>query len=136
MPRPHQPSFPTFSQSYSNLGNGNGPLACDDRVRNNYPISVCCNLVPQLDTPLSPPAADRGPNYEAIAPSCSYPDETVRVDSISNHFRGMAVSKESMLVSYSDCAVCGKSVSQIQSEAVYDYLIRQQSLEKHWRRER
>ena len=42
--------------------------------------------------------------------------------SISNHFRGVVVSEESTLVGYSDCVVCGKSVSQIQSEAVNDYL--------------
>ena len=78
--------------------------------------------MPQQDTPLSPPAADRGQDYVVIAPSCSYSDETVTVDFISNHFRGMGVSEESMQVNYSDCVVCGKSVSQIQSKAVYDYL--------------
>ena len=121
-PRPNRPPFPAFSQKNFNLGNGNGPLACDDRVRNNHPLSVCRNLVPQLDTLLSPLVADRGPDYGVNAPSCSYVDETVTMDSISNHFRGIAVSEESMLVSYSDCVVCGKSVSQIQSEAVNDYM--------------
>ena len=101
--RPNRPPFPIFSQRYFSLGNGNSPFACDDRVRNNHLINVCCNLVPQLDTSLSPPAADRGPDYGASASSCSYSDETVTVDSISNYFRGIAVSEESMLVNYSDC---------------------------------
>ena len=121
-PRPNRPLFPTFSQRYFNIGNVNGPLACEDRVRNNHPITVCRNLVPQLDTQLSPPAADRGPNYGTNAPSGLYSDETVTVDSISDHFRAMAVSEDSMLVNYSDCVVCGKSVWQIQSKAVNDYL--------------
>ena len=55
-PRPKRPPCPTFSQRYFNLGNGNGPLACDDRVRNNHPINVCQNLVPQVDSPLCPPS--------------------------------------------------------------------------------
>ena len=86
-PRSNQPLLPTFCQRYFNLGNGNGPLACDDR--NNHPISVCRNLLPQVDTPLSSPVADRGPDYGPSVPSCSYSDETVTVNSISNHF-GMA----------------------------------------------
>ena len=121
-PRPNQPPFPTFSQRYFNLGNGNGPLACDDRVRNNHPIIVCRILIRQVDTPLSPPVADRGPDDEARVTSCSYSDETVTVDSISNHFRGMAVSEASTLVNYSDCVVCEKSVPKNQSEVVNDYL--------------
>ena len=121
-PMPNQSPFPTFSQKYFNLGNGNDPISCDDRVRNNHPINVCRNLIPQVDTPLSPPVADRVPDYEASVPSCSYSDETVTVDSISNHFSGMAVSEASVLVNYSDCVVCGKSAPQIQSEAVNDYL--------------
>ena len=123
-PNPGRPPFPTFSPRCFNLGNGNGPLAWDHRVRNNHPINVCRNLVPQLDTPLSPPAADKGPDNGASSPSYSYSNETVTVDSISNHFRGMALSEESMLVNYSDCVVCGKTGSQIQSEAVNDYLSR------------
>ena len=121
-PRRNQPTFPTFNQRYFNLGNGNGPLACDDRVGNNLPINVYRNLIPQVDTPLSLHVADRAPDCGARVPSCSYSDETVTVDSISNHFRGMAVSETSTLVNYSDCVVCGKSVPQIQSEAVNDYL--------------
>ena len=58
-PRPNQPPFPKFSQRYFNLGNGNGPLACDSRIRKNHPISACRNLVPQVDTPLSHPSVDR-----------------------------------------------------------------------------
>ena len=117
-----QPLFPTFSQRYFNFGNRNGPLAFGDMVRNNHPSNVCRNLLPQVDTPLSPLVADRCPDYGASVPSCSYSDETVTVDSISNHFRGMAVSETSTQMNYLDCVVCGKPMPQIQSEAVNDYL--------------
>ena len=80
-PRPNQPLFLTFSQSYFNLGRGNGPLTCDDRVRNNHPINICRNLIPQVDTPLSPPIADRRLDYGSSAPSRSYSDDTVSVES-------------------------------------------------------
>ena len=121
-PRSNQPPFPKFSQKYFNLGNGNGPLACDSRIRNNHPISVCRNLVPQLDTPLSPPAVDRYPDFEVSATSNPCPEDSAPVDAISKHFRGMAVSEGTTMVGYSDCVVCGKSVEQLQSEAVTDYL--------------
>ena len=129
-PGPNQPPFPSFSQMYFSLGNGNGPLACEDRVRNNHHINVCRNLIPQADTQLSPHVPDRGPDCGASVPSCSYSDESVTIDSISNHFRGMAVSETSTLVNYSDCVICGKSVPQIQSEAVNDYQAKQQSPKK------
>ena len=29
-------------------------MRCDGRIRNNYPINLFRNLVPQVDTPLSP----------------------------------------------------------------------------------
>ena len=112
-PRSNQPPFPTFCQRYFNLGNGNGPLACDDRVKNNQPINVCRNVIPQVDTPLSRLVADRGQDYGASVPSCSYSEEKVTADSLSNQFRGMAGSEASVLVNYSDCVVCGKSVPQI-----------------------
>ena len=121
-PRPNRPPFHTFSQRDFSLGNENGPLACDGRVRNNHPINVYRNLVPQVDTPLSPPINERGPSFEVIDHGSLHSDETATVDSISSHFRGMAVSEESMLVDYSDCVACSKSVAQIQSEAVTDFL--------------
>ena len=121
-PRQNRPPFHTFSQRYFSLGNENGPLACDDRVRNNHPINVCRNLVPQVDTPLSPPINERGSSFEVNDHGSLHSDETATVDSISSHFRGIAVLEDSMLVDYSDCVVCGKSVAQIQSEAVTDYL--------------
>ena len=121
-PRPNTPPFPTFSQRYFNLGNGNGPLACDDRVRTNHPINVCRNLVPQVDTPLSPPINERGPSAELNDSNSLHSGEASSVDSIFSHFRGMVVSEEALQVGYSDCVVCGKFVAQIQSETVTDYL--------------
>ena len=98
------------------------PIGMRRQGKNNHPINVCRKLIPQVDTPLSPPVADRDPEYGATVPSCSYSDKTVTLESISNQFRGMAVSEASALVNYSDCIVCGKSVSQIQLEAVNDYI--------------
>ena len=92
------------------------------RGRNYHPITVCRILLTQVDTPLSSPVADRGPDYGASVPNCSYSDVTLTVDSISNLFRGKAVSEASALLDFSDCVVCGKSLLQIQWKAVNDYL--------------
>ena len=121
-PRPNQPPFPTFDRRYFNLGRGNSLLAIDNRVRNNHPFYICRNLIPRMDTPLSPSIEDRRPNYRSSAPSCSYSTDSVSVESISNYFNGMAVSETPALVNCSDCVVCGKSIHRIQSEAVNDYL--------------
>ena len=119
--RANQPPFPTFNLKYFIQGRGNGSLACNIRVRNTHPINICRNLIPQVDTPQSPPFEDRRPDYGLSAPSCSYSTDTVSVQSISNHFNGMAVSETPTLVDYSDCVVVGSLVHQIQSEAVNDY---------------
>ena len=52
--RPKLSPFPTFDQIYFNLGLVNGPIRRDDRVRNNRPINICRNLIPQVDTPFVP----------------------------------------------------------------------------------
>ena len=77
--------------------------------------------MPQVDTPLSPPSVDRCPNFEVSSTSNSCPEDLAAVDAISNHFREMTVSEGTAMLGYSDCVVCGKSVEQIQSEAVTDY---------------
>ena len=105
-PRPIQPPFPTFNQRYFNLGPGNGPLTCDSRVINNTLLIFCRNLISRVDTPLSPLIEDRRPDYGSTAPSCSYFTDTVSVESLSNHFNGMALSETSGLVNYPDSVVC------------------------------
>ena len=87
--------------------------------------SLCRNLVPQVDTPFSPPAADRGPSCEPGTSDYSYSTDTVSVETVLNHFNGMALAESSeslALPIYSDCVICGKLVQQIQEETVNDYL--------------
>ena len=88
------------------------PISMRRKGKKQPSNNVCRNSIPQVDTPLSPPVTDRGPDYGASVRSCSYSDETVTVDSISNHFRRMSVSEASTL----------KSIPQIQSQVVNYYL--------------
>ena len=121
-PRPNRSPFPTFSQRYFNIGNGNGPLACDDRVKSNHPINVCRNLVPQVDTPLSPPEKDRRSQCSYNAFSSPSPSMTNSMETIASHFDGMALAESSPMIGFSDCVVCGKPAQQIQMEIVNNYL--------------
>ena len=45
---------PTLDQSFFSLGKGNGPIQRDDRARNNHPIKLCREIIPMVDTPMSP----------------------------------------------------------------------------------
>ena len=121
-PRPNRPPFPTFTQRYFNIGNGNDPLACDDRVKSNHPKNVCRNLVPQVDTPLSPPEKDRRPQCSYNTFSSPSPSMANSMETIAGHFDGMALTESSPMIGYSDCVVCGKPVQQIHKETVNDYL--------------
>ena len=121
-PKPDLPPFPTFTQLFFNLGMGNGPIGRDARIRPNHPINICRDLRPNIDIPMSPPPEDRGPSYELDIPSCSHPTSSTSVESVANHFNEISVSGHAGLLGCSDCVVCGKSVQQIQDEAVNDYL--------------
>ena len=44
------------------------------------------------------------------------------METISDHFGGMAQAEYTPLANSSDCVVCGKSANQIQCETVNDYL--------------
>ena len=121
-PRPSLPPFPTFSQQFFNLGSGNGPVGRDMRIKSNHPINICRDLRPMVDTPMSPPPEDRGPSRDQQTPACSYSSDHVSIESVSNHFDGMALSGNTSLAGCSDCVICGKSVLQIQTEAVNDYI--------------
>ena len=63
-PRPMPTPEPTFNAGYFDLGMGRGPVPRDSRQRNNHPINVCRQLVPMIDTPLSPPPQDKYPMYD------------------------------------------------------------------------
>ena len=121
-PRPNRPPFPAFTKQFFNLGVGNGPIKRDDRIKSNHPISVCKDLRPHIDTPMSPPPEDMGPTCAQETSSCSYSIDTVSVESIASHVDDLALSGDSGRAGCSDCEICGKSVQQIQSEAVNDYL--------------
>ena len=121
-PNPDLPPFPTFTLQFFILGMGKGPIGRDDRIRPNHPINICRDLRPNSDTPMSPPPEDRGPAYEQDIPSCSDSTGSTSVETIANHFDDMTVSENAGLAGYSDCVLCGKSVQQIQDEAVNDYL--------------
>ena len=118
----NMPPFPTFDQSYFSLGRGSGPLKADSRIKRNHPINLCRNLIPQVDTPLSPPDVDRGIAYPASSSSSLYASDAPTVDSRANHFNDMELEGNVTQATYSDCVICGKPTAQIREETVNDYL--------------
>ena len=121
-PKPSFPPFPTFSQQFFNLGSGDGPVGRDTRVKTNQPINVCRDLRRMVDTPMSPPPEDRGSSRVQETPTCSYSADTASIETVASHFDGMALSEGVGLAGCSDCVICGKSVLQIQTETVNDYI--------------
>ena len=119
---------PLFDSSYFSLGKGNGPILRDDRIRDGHPITLCRNLVPMVDTPLSPPLHERGPSCPTgsimycDAHGYQHQNPVQNIEAITKHFQGMGLSGTKSLAGYSDCVVCGKSVEQIKDEAVIDYM--------------
>ena len=118
----NMPPFPTFDQSYFSLGRGNGPLKTDGRIKRNHPINLCRNIIPQVDTPLSPPDVDRGLLYPVSTSGSAYASDAPTVDSVANHFGDMELEGSAAQTMYSDCVICGKPTAQIREETVNDYL--------------
>ena len=58
--RPIMPR-PIIDPSFFSVGKENGPISRDDRFRDGHPLTLCRNMVPMVDTPMSPPPQDRGP---------------------------------------------------------------------------
>ena len=111
---------PMFDAGYIDLGMGSGPVARDPRLRNDHPINICSQLIPMVDTPMSPPAMDKYPtgDWRAMAePSSSNKQQCPS----GIHFRGSS-DDNPYITGCTDCLICGKSVEQIQDEAVIDYL--------------
>ena len=123
-PIPNVPPFPTFEEKYFDLARGNGPVSRNNRIKSNHPLNICRNLVPQVDTPLSPPEQDRGPRYSCGARDNTPPSITTSMKAVASHFDEMYLAESPSLVSYSDCIICGKPVQQIQEETVNEYLDR------------
>ena len=119
--RPTYIPGPMFDAGYFDLGMGRGPVARDLRLRNDHPINICRQLVPMLDTPLSPPAVDKYPTGDwRVLAEASTSSNQQHASGI--HFRGPSGSDNPYITGCTDCLFCGKSVEQIQDEAVIDYL--------------
>ena len=71
---------------------------------------------------MSPPPEDRGPSCMQETPTCSYSTDTASIETVVSQFDGMALSEGAGLAGCSDCVICGKSVQQIQTETVNDYI--------------
>ena len=119
-----------FDPSFFSLGKGNGPIFRDDRIRDGHPITLCRNLVPMVDTPMSAPPQDREPAQEfcpiMYCDTHGYQHQRPQqnMDLITKHFQGMELAGTNSLSGYSDCVICGKSVEQIKDEVVIDYMHR------------
>ena len=113
---------PTLDQSFFSLGKGNGPIRRDDRVRNNHPIKLCREIIPMVDTPMSPPPEEKGPTYDTYSADGQGETTQQSLDAVANHFQGREIETNNPMANYSDCVICGKSTLQIQCEAVTDYL--------------
>ena len=90
-PRPNVPPFPTFGKKYFDLALKNGPASRDSRVKSNHPINLCRNLVPQVDTPLSPPEKGRRPQYTYDTLGSSSSSVATLMETVTSHFDGMTL---------------------------------------------
>ena len=112
---------PTFDAGYFDLGMGRRPVARDSRLRNNHPINICSQLIPMVDTPMSPPSVDKYPTGDwRVAAEASTSSNQHHASGIN--FRGTSGNDNPYITGCIDCPICGKSVEQIQDEAVIDYL--------------
>ena len=88
-------------------------------------ISQCGEPRPQIDTPLSPPAHERGPNYGPTV--IDQRQQFHNPLPLSSHIQGISVSMASHCgqpntEQYGDCIVCGRNYEQIKERAVRSYL--------------
>ena len=120
--------WPSYDPSFFSLGKENGTISRDDRLRNGHPITLCRNLVPMVETTMSPPPQERGPAYglssTRFCDTHGYQHKRPQqnMDVITNYSQGMEPAGTNSLSGYSDCLVCGKSVEQIKDQAVIVYL--------------
>ena len=92
---------------------------------NNCPISQCSNLTPLVDTPLSPPLSERGPNHGRY--DYTGPNVTDFTAPLNSHIQGISVRfgancGEPNAAVYGECIVSGRSFEQICETAVLTYL--------------
>ena len=87
-------------------GEGKWPI-----IRNNHPIKLRSELVPVVDTPMSPPLEDKGPSYN------SFLNYTVYAEPKQSSFQGLERNGNGPLANCSDCVIFWKTTMQIQREA-------------------
>ena len=106
-----------FDDGYFDLGMGRGPVARDSRLRNDHPINIGSQLIPMVNTPISPPAVDKYPTGDWRAAA-----ETTTISNQKHasgiYFRGPSGGDNPYITGCTDCLICGKSVEQIHDEAV------------------
>ena len=112
---------PMFDAGDFDLGMGRGPVDRDSRLRNDHPINICSQLIPMVVTPMSPPAVDKYPTGDWRANVETSTSNKQQCPS-RIHFEGPSGDDNPYITGCIDCLICGKSVGQIQDEAVIDYL--------------
>ena len=88
---------------------------------NNCPVSQCPNLVPLVNTPLSPPLSEQGPSYGRYG--YAGPSVTDFAAPVNSQIQGISVRIEANCGEpnapvYGDCIVSGRSYEQIRETAV------------------
>ena len=74
-----------------------------------------------VDTSMSPPAVDKYPTGDWRTVTESSTGKREQCPS-GNYFEGPSGDNNHYITGCTDCLICGKSVEQIQDEAVIDYL--------------
>ena len=110
------------------------------RRRKKHPISMCSNLIPFVDTPLSPPTPERGfmedeedqPETPMVTPNQSPPATNFPVVTSIGHVGQVPhcpqPNNATLPGTFTDCMVCGKSYEQITDELVIDFIHRTEYL--------
>ena len=106
---------------------GNNPPNASVKPEYQQSIAVCSQLEPVVDSPLSPPISEQGPNFTYW--SNPLEDDLPSYQPENPHIRGVAVSSSGICgnanqVTQCDCIVCGKSADTIKEEITFDYLER------------
>ena len=102
---------------------GTGPNALGHE--NHCPIGQCSNLIPLVDTLLSPTLSEQGPSYGRY--DYAGANVTDFHAPLNSHIQGISVRMgancgEMNVAIYGDCFVCGSSYEQIRETAVLTYL--------------
>ena len=105
----------------------NYPPLDTPRPISQQPIDICSQLDPLPDTPQSPPAHERGPNFNHWTDR--WEEEQSQYQPENQLIRGVAVGTSGICgnpnqIYQGDCVVCDKSFDSIKKEITFDYLER------------